>query len=87
MMANDHVRFYLQNFDLHRGRPINEHDLGLRCRGNIQMHRYPDGKCLCFVSFNVDWEKHVHFWTEAGQPLRLVYNTCWRVKRLLDQYA
>lgn len=83
--------FYLHNFDtwqVKRQARVNEHDLGRRARGNIQIHRLSaDGGLLVWVDFaGADhFGKAASFYME-GLPFREAYKTGWRLKRLMDRY-
>lgn len=80
--------FYLHNFDTwqaRRSERINEHDLGRRSRGNIQIHKMPGTGALCFVNFSDLAGSGCKFYSYL--PIREVYRIAWRAKRLMDRYG
>jgi hypothetical protein len=77
--------FWLHNFDTYTEKPRNQNDVGLRCRGNIQIHRLSDaGGLLVHVSRNNGEFRNANFYL-PGLQFAEAYKTAWRLKRLLDR--
>lgn len=82
--------FYLHNFDTWtcpKSKRVSQYDLGLRCRGNIQVLRFvPERKSGAGVWITSQVSEHrAYFYAPPDMTPRELYRVAWRVKRLIDR--